>query len=108
MGPSKPFKSKLKIDALRKGRFLNIKEMNVRSNFKVSTISPYGHLFKVNKKDTRTSMDVTLMLLLLTLSRDLSIAGVYLEIFCKYKQIDLLLSPLKIGNQKSFKYFQVW
>ena len=95
MGPSKPFKSKLKIDALQKGRFLNIKEMNVRSNFKVSTISPYGHLFKVNKKDTRTSMHVTLMLML---RRDLSIAVVYLEIFCKYKQIDLLLSPLKIGN----------
>ena len=107
LGPSKRFKSKLKIDALQNGRFLNIKVMNVQSNFKVSIISPYGHPFKVNKKDTGTSIDVTLVSLLLTLSRDLSIVVVYLEIFGKYKQTDLLLSSLKVGNLKFFKYFQV-
>ena len=84
MGPWKRFKSKLKIDALQKGRFLNIKEMNVQSCFKVSTISPYGHRLKVNKNDTRTSLDIAQVSLLLMPSRHLSIVGV-LEIFGKYK-----------------------
>lgn len=54
MAPSKQFKSKLKIDALQEGKFLNIREMNVQSKFKVSTVLPYVYPVKITKKGTIT------------------------------------------------------